>query len=163
MLSTQMEERLNQHLNEEIYSSYLYLSMSAYFSAEGWEGFAHWMNLQTNEEHIHAMKIYGYLNEQGGRVKLLAVAEPSQNFKSPKEAFKQALAHEQEITKKINELVDLAIKSNDHATQIFLQWFVTEQVEEEANASQIVQSLDRIGDADSGLWMLDRKLAARQA
>lgn len=163
MLSAQMEERLNQHLNEEIYSSYLYLSMSAYFSAEGWEGFAHWMKLQTNEEHIHAMKIYGYLNEQGGRVKLLAVAEPRQNFKSPKEAFKQALAHEQEITKKINELVDLAIKLNDHATQIFLQWFVTEQVEEEANASQIVQSLDRIGDADSGLWMLDRKLAARQA
>ncbi len=162
MLSTQMEERLNQHLNEEIYSSYLYLSMSAYFSAEGWEGFAHWLNLQTNEEHVHAMKIYGYLNEQGGRVKLLAVAEPQQNFKSPKEAFKQALAHEQDITKKINELVDLAIKLNDHATQIFLQWFVTEQVEEEANAGQIVQSLDRIGDADSGLWMLDRKLAARQ-
>jgi len=161
MLSEKMLEALNGQLNKEIYSAYLYLSMSAHSTYIGLKGFANWFMVQYQEESVHAMKIYDYINSQGGQLKLLAVAQPPAEFKSPSDMFEKTLEHERFVTKCINDLVDLAIKGKDHATNIFLQWFVTEQIEEEANDNEIISKLKLVGDKGDALLMVDRELAAR--
>jgi len=160
MLSEKMEEALNEQINKEMYSAYLYMAMSAHSKHIGLDGFANWFMVQYQEEMTHAMKIYDYINEQGGKVKLKAIKEPPSEFESPLDMFEKTLEHEKFITKSINELMDLAIKENDHATQIFLHWFVTEQIEEEANDNEIIAKLKLVGDGN-GLFMLDKELAAR--
>jgi len=162
MLSEKMLKALNKQLNAELYSSYLYLSMSAYFQSINLGGFANWMRVQTQEELTHAMKIYDYVNERGDRVALKQVEEPPSEWSSPLAAFQQAYQHEQKVTGMINELVNLAVEEGDHATNIFLQWFVSEQVEEEASADEIVQKLKLVGDDGGGIFMIDRELAQRR-
>ncbi len=161
MLSDKMLDMLNTQLNKELYSAYLYLSMSAYSTYIGLKGFANWFMVQYQEEMFHAMKIYDYINAQGGQVKLKAIDQPPGEFESPLDMFEKTLAHEQFITRSINELVELAIAEKDHATSIFLQWFVTEQIEEEANDNEIIARLKLIGKDGNGLIMLDRELATR--
>lgn len=162
MIGKKMQEALNQQINEELYSSYLYLAMSAYFEAENLRGFAHWMQVQAREENSHAHKLYHYLFERGGRVTLKAIAEPQAAWDNPLAAFKAAYKHEQHITGCINDLVGLSRSEKDYATEVFLQWFVKEQVEEEAHADEIVQMLKMIGEAKHGLFMADRQLAGRK-
>ena len=161
MLSKKMEAALNEQLNKEIYSAYLYMSMSAYSTYIGLKGFANWFMVQYQEEMMHAMKFYDYINNKGGRVKLMAIDAPPTEFQSPLDMFDKTLKHEQFVTKRINDLVDLAIKEKDHATNIFLQWYVTEQIEEEANDSDIIAKLKLVGETGEGLFMLDKELAAR--
>jgi ferritin len=161
VLSERMTGALNEQVNKEIYSAYLYLSMSAYSTFIGMKGFANWFMVQYQEEMVHAMKIYDYINDQGGQVKLLAVEQPPTEFGSPLEMFEKTLEHEKFVTKCINDLVDLAIKEKDHASNIFLQWFVTEQIEEEANDNEIISKLKLVGKDGKGLFMIDKELAAR--
>lgn len=161
MLSDRMCAALNAQINKELFSEYLYLSMSAWFEAQGLPGFANWMAVQAQEEHFHAMKLYGYIVERGGRVILEAIDKPESEFGSPAKAFDATLAHEQFITASINELVDVAIGIKDHATNQFLAWYVNEQVEEEANAQALIDKLRWIGDNGNALLMMDRELALR--
>jgi len=161
MLSNNMLSALNKQINKEIYSAYLYMSMSAYSQYTGLKGFANWFMVQYNEEMEHAMKIYTYVNDQGEQVKLMAIDEPPVEFDSPLDMFEKTLDHEKFITKSINELVDIAIAEKDHATVIFLQWFVTEQIEEEGNDNDIINQLKLVGDNGNGLIMLDRELGSR--
>ena len=161
MLSERITEALNKQINNEIYSAYLYLSMSAHSTFIGLKGFANWFMVQYQEEMVHAMKIYDYINAQGGQVKLMAVAQPPTEFGSPLEMFEKTLEHEKFVTKCINDLVDLAIEEKDHASNIFLQWFVTEQIEEEANDNEIISKLKLVGKEGNGLFMIDKELAAR--
>ena len=161
MIDGRMQEALNKHANAEFYSSYLYLSMSAYFQSINLPGFAHWMRVQAREELAHAMKFYDYVIERGGRVSLQAVEAPTAQWDSPLAAFEDAYRHEQKVTGLINQLVDEAVQTRDHATNAFLQWFVSEQVEEEASADAIVQKLKLMGDAPGGLFMIDHELAQR--
>ena len=161
MLSEKMQKALNDQINAELYSAYLYLSMSAYFESLNLGGFANWMKVQAQEETVHAMKLYAYTNERGGRVKLGAVEAPPWEWDSPLAVFEAAYQHEQKVTGLINDLVKTAKGENDHATEIFLQWFVTEQVEEEASADAVVQQIKLVGDAPGGLFMLDRELGQR--
>jgi len=156
-----MEEALNGQINKEMYSAYLYMSMSAHSTNIGLPGFANWFMVQYHEEMEHAMKIYDYVNDQDGKVKLNAIDEPLSIFKDVMDMFQKTLKHEQFITKSINELVDLAIKEKDHATQIFLQWFVTEQIEEEGNDNDIIAKLKLTGDKGNGLFMIDKELGNR--
>jgi len=161
MISKRMVDELNKQINREMYSAYLYMSMSAYSEYLGLKGFANWFMVQYQEEMEHAMRFYHYINDQGEQVKLMAIEEPLSAFESPLDMFEKTLAHEQFITKSINDLVDIAIEEKDHATNIFLQWFVTEQIEEEANDNDIISRLQRIGDNGNGLLMLDKELGAR--
>ena len=161
MLSKKMEKALNGQINAELYSSYLYLAMSAYFESTGLGGFSRWMQAQAQEELLHAMKFYHFVNERGGRVVLDMIEAPTSKWKTPMAVFQATYAHEQKVTGLINSLVDLAVKEKDHATNSFLQWFVTEQVEEEATANEIVDKLKLVADAPGGLFMLDRELGAR--
>lgn len=161
MLNERITEALNKQINNEIYSAYLYLSMSAHSTFIGLKGFANWFMVQYQEEMVHAMKIYDYINAQGGQVKLMAVAQPPTEFGSPLEMFEKTLEHEKFVTKCINDLVDLAIEEKDHASNIFLQWFVTEQIEEEANDNEIISKLKLVGKEVNGLFMIDKELAAR--
>ena len=163
MLQKEMAEALNKQVNEEFYSAYLYLQMSAYFDSIGLKGFAHWMMVQYQEEVGHGMKIYNYLLSQGEEIKLLPIAEPPHEWESPLHVFEETLKHEQHITQCINDLVDLAEKLKDRATFNFLQWFVDEQVEEEENDREIIEKLKLVGDSKNGLFMIDRELAGRQA
>lgn len=160
MLSKKMEKALNDQIKWEYYSAYLYLSLSSYFTGLGLPGFANWMDVQFQEEQFHARKMFDYVNEKGGRAVLQAIEAPQSDWKSPLDAFDFALKHEYHVTKRINDLMSLAQKENDHASAIFLQWFVTEQVEEEANFGDTVNKLKLVGDG-GGLFMLDRELAAR--
>ena len=161
MLSDKMVEALNTQMNRELYSAYLYMSMSAHSTYVGLKGFANWFMVQYQEEMTHAMKFYDYINDQGGKVKLIEIAEPLKDFESPLDMFEKTLKHEQFVTKCINELVDLAIEEKDHATNIFLQWYVTEQIEEEGNDNDIISKLKLIGDDGNGLLTLDKELMAR--
>ena len=161
MLSKEMENALNEQLNREMYSAYLYMSMSSYAASVGLKGFANWFMVQYHEEMLHAMKLYEHVNVRGGRSILKAIAEPPAEFASPLDMFQKTLAHEQYITASINERMELAIAEKDHATQIFLQWYVTEQVEEENNDNEIIAQLKIIKDDPQGLILLDRELAAR--
>ena len=161
MIKKKMQEALNYQLNRELYSSYLYLSMSAYFQSINMKGFAHWMRVQTQEELAHAMKFYDYLVQRRGRVILSSIEDPPLEWGSPLEAFEHVYEHEQKVTALINDLVDLAISEQDHTTNNFLQWFVTEQVEEEESASEVVEKLKLVGDATEGLFVLDKELGQR--
>ena len=161
MLSQKMEQALNQQLNAELYSAYLYLSMAAYYYSINLNGFANWMTVQNLEETMHAMKFYTYINDRGGRITLDQIAAPPTAWNSPLEVFEQTLKHEVKVTGLINNLVDLAITERDHAANAFLQWFITEQVEEEASANEIIQTMKLAGNDPHALFMLDRELATR--
>jgi ferritin len=161
MLSQPVQDAINDQIQKELYSAYVYLSMAAYFEAENLTGAAHWMRLQSNEEVEHAMKLFEFLNDRAGRVKLQAIQQPPVEFASPVAVFQEALAHEQKVTKSIHDLYALVVQENDYPTQVMLQWFIDEQVEEEKNAGDIVAQLKRIGDSATALFMLDRQLASR--
>jgi len=161
MISKKMEKALNEQVNAELFSAYLYLSMEAYFKSLNLNGIATWMRVQTQEEVMHAMKIYDYVNERGGRVILKSISEPQAEWKSPLAAFEAAYQHEQKVTALINGLVNLAIEEKDHAANMFLQWFVNEQVEEESSADAIVQKLKLMADAPGGMYMLDNEMGQR--
>jgi ferritin len=161
MFSKKMEKALNEQVNAELYSAYLYLSMEAYFKSLNLNGFANWMMVQTQEEVSHAMKIYEFIDERGGRITLKAIDGPQTKWDSPLAVFKAVYEHEQKVTSLINDLVNLAIEEKDHATNSFLQWFVNEQVEEEASADQVVQQLKMMEKAPGGMFMLDRELGQR--
>lgn len=163
MINKKVEEAINNQINAEMFSSYLYKAMSAYFADMNLTGMAAWMDVQAQEEMTHALKFYDYIIERGGRVKLMAIEEPAFEWGAPIEAFKAAYEHEQYITGRINDLTDLAIQEKDHATMIMLQWFVTEQVEEEASVSEIVGKMEMIGDSKHGVYMLDKELGGRGA
>ena len=154
MVSDKMQKAINSQINAEMFSSYLYLSMAAYFESENWNGFAAWMQKQSYEEYGHAMKLYKYLNEVGGRVVLEAIEKPKTEWKSATEIFEESLKHEIYITDRINELTNLAISEKDHATNIFLHWFVTEQVEEVSSVTTIVNKFKLIGDNKSALYAI---------
>ncbi|OHB64116.1 MAG: ferritin [Planctomycetes bacterium RBG_13_60_9] len=162
MISAKVEKALNEQINEELYSSYLYLSMAAWFESQNLPGFASWMRVQVREENTHAMKFVEFINERRGRVALQAIKEPTKEWESPLAAFEAALKHEQHITGRINELVNLAVAEKDHATGAFLQWFVNEQVEEEAAADSVVQKLTIAKDAPGALLMLDHAMGERK-
>lgn len=161
MISKTLEKAINKQINKELYSEYLYVAMQAWFADQNLDGFANWMAVQGQEEHFHAMKFFNYLIERGGRVELLAIEKPPKDFTKPLKAFQMALEHEQFITKSINELMDLAIKESDHAAKSFLQWYVDEQVEEEASADRIVHRLEMVKDNPQGLFMMDNELGQR--
>lgn len=161
MLDKKMENALNKQIKNEFYSAYLYMSMSASCTSLGLKGFANWFMVQYHEEMFHAMKIYEYINNRGGSIKLAAIKQPPISFKSPLDMFTQTLKHEQSVTRSVNDLVELAIKLKDHASQIFLQWYVSEQVEEENNDNDILARLKLIGKDNNGLFMLDRELSGR--
>ncbi len=162
MLSKKMEKALNDQINAEFYSSYLYLSMSAWFTDQNLRGMARWMGLQAREEWGHGMKIFDYVQEAGGTVKLAALEAPPTTFKSPLAIFQAALKHERKVTTLIDKLADTAAAEKDKATGIFLQWFITEQVEEEANATEIVARLEMVeGGAPHALMMIDSTLGRR--
>jgi ferritin len=162
MLSAKMEKALNDQINAELFSYYLYLSMSTWFTSRNLGGFAGWMIVQAGEENEHAMKFYGHIHERGGRVKLQPIEGPQVEWNSPLEAFKAAYEHEKYITGRIHNLVKMALEESDYASNSFLQWFVDEQVEEEAAASEIVERLKMIGDHTGGLMMLDHELGKRR-
>lgn len=160
-MDKKMEKEMNAQINREIFSSYLYLSMAAYFDAENLGGFAQWMKVQAMEEMMHAMKFYTFIFDRGGSVTLDAIEKPEGTFKSIQQIFEKTLDHEKFVTKNINNLYALAQKQNDHASLIFLEWFVTEQVEEEKNAMDILAKLKYVGDKGQGILMLDKELSAR--
>jgi ferritin len=161
MMKEKMNEAINRQINEEAFSSYLYLSMSAWFERQNLKGFANWMKVQAQEEAVHAKIFFDHIVERGGEVKLLAIAAPKTAWASPLEAFRDTLEHEKHITSCIHGLMDLAIEEKDHAGAIALQWFVTEQVEEEANAEELLAKVEMVGESKNGLFMMDRELGAR--
>jgi ferritin len=162
MLSKKIENAINKQINAELWSAYLYLSMSAHFESINLGGFANWMRVQAQEELGHAMKFYHHVIERRGRVTVTAIATPSISWKSPLNAFEDAFKHEQKVTGMINYLVNMAAGEKDHATANMLQWFIDEQVEEESSTDAIVQKLKMIGTNTGGLYMLDRELAQRK-
>ena len=162
MLSSVIQDNMNQQINAEFYSAYLYLSMAAHFERENLRGMAHWMQIQAKEEAGHAMKFFKFIVERGGRVTLTSIAAPATTWDSPQAIFDAVYKHERHVTSLINKLVDLVVAEKDHASGVFLQWFVNEQVEEEANASEILHQIKMLGDSKPGLFMLDRQLAQRQ-
>jgi len=161
MINSEIEKSLNKQLNEELYSSYFYLAMSAYFENNAFDGFASWMRIQAEEERIHAMKIYDYIHQVGGKVKLTTIKTPKTEWASPLEVFKDTYKHECEVTKNINNIVDLAITVKDHATNNFMQWFISEQVEEEASSQRLLDKMKLIGNDKQGLFLLDREFGQR--
>jgi len=156
-----MQKALNDQIQAELYSAYLYLSMQAWFDSKNLSGFANWMNIQAQEETAHAMKFYNYLCERSGTVELQVIQQPPNKWNSPLAVFKHTLEHEQAVTARINDLVDSAQNQKDHATSSFLRWFVDEQVEEEASADAILQQLKLAKDAPGALFMIDRELGQR--
>ncbi len=162
MLSEKMQAAMNDQINAELHSAYLYLAMVAYFEDQNFTGMAHWMRLQAEEELGHAMKFFDFINERRGRVMLHPIQGVPNTWDSPLAAFEAALEHEQKVTALINALVDLAHEERDHAADSFLQWFVDEQVEEEASADAVVQKLRLAGDAPQALLFLDDQLGQRQ-
>ena len=161
MISKKMVKALNEQVNAELFSAYLYLSMEAHFKSLNLNGFANWMRVQTQEEISHAMKIYGFIDERGGRITLKAIEGPQTKWDSPPAVFKDVYKHEQKVTSLINDLVDLAIEEKDHATNTFLQWFVNEQVEEEATFQGLLDKLNLVRGKGDGLLMLDKELSTR--
>ncbi|MGM0622927.1 MAG: ferritin [Campylobacterota bacterium] len=161
MISQKMTEALNKQLNKEYHSAYIYLGLSAYASKLGYNGCASWFMVQYQEEVAHGMKIYSYLDDQGADIELLDIK--AFNFKGEgiKNAFEEAFKHEQKMTGWLNDLSDLALKEKDHATYNMLQWFVMEQVEEEALFSEIIDKINLIGESGNGMYSLDKELGAR--
>ncbi len=163
MLGKAIQDAMNEQMKNEFYSAYQYLSMAAYCESENLPGFAHWMRTQAREETEHAMKFYDFILDRNGRVVLRGIEGPVVEFGSPLEVFERALGHEQEVTAMINDLYGLAVRENDYASQAFLQWFVTEQVEEEKNTGDVAETLKKIGDKSEALFLLDRELGQRRA
>ena len=161
MLSEKMQDALNGQINAELYSSYLYLAMSAYFESVNLRGAAKWMRVQAAEENAHAMRIYDHVIGRGGRATLKAIDAPPAKWDSPLAAFRAAHAHEVKVTGMIHRLVELAESDKDPAARGMLQWFVDEQVEEEASVEEIVQKLTMIKDSPNGLFMMDHRLGER--
>jgi ferritin len=161
MISQAMQDAINEQINKEMYSSYLYLSMAAYFEATGLPGAAKWMHVQSGEEHEHAMKLFHHLADRGGKVALKAIAAPEAEWAGPMAAFKAVYEHEQFITKSINDLYEVALKEKDYPAQILLQWYINEQVEEEKNAAEVVASMQRIENHETAVLQLDHQLGKR--
>jgi ferritin len=161
MISDKMVKGITRQINREIYSGYFYLAMASYAQDAGLAGVANWFNIQLQEELSHAKKLYDYLQQQNVRVMLESIESPPQDFSSITDLFKQTLEHEKKVTAMINDLINMAIDQKDRATEIMLQWFVTEQVEEEANAQEILQKLKVFGEKGDALLMIDRELAGR--
>lgn len=161
MLSQKIQDAFNQQLNAELYSAYLYVSMSAYFDSTNLKGMASWMRIQASEEVQHALKFYNFIDERGGRVLLAPIDGPKTAWQSALEVFEETCEHEAKVTGLINELVDLSIKEKDHAANAFLQWFVTEQVEEEATPREIADKLKLAGNHAGALFMIDQQLGQR--
>jgi ferritin len=161
MLTKPVQEAINHQIKSELHSAYVYLAMAAYCEAMNLRGFAHWMRVQSQEELSHAMKLFEYVNDRGGRVSLQAIDAPPFDFSSPLAMMEEVLQHERKVTAMINALYEVALKENDYATQVHLQWFLTEQVEEEKNASEAVERLKMIGAQTAGLLLMDRELGAR--
>ena len=162
MLGKTIQDAINEQIKNEFYSAYQYLSMAAYFESTNLAGFSRWMRVQSQEEMEHAMKFYDFILDRGGRVVLQAMEQPVVEFGSPLEVFERALEHERKVTAMINDLYGLALRENDYASQTFLQWFVTEQVEEEKNTGDVVETLKMIGDKSEALFLLDRELGQRE-
>ena len=161
MLNERMNAALNEQVNAEMYSAYLYLSMQAYFQKMNLKGFVNWMNVQVQEEMAHARGLYDYIQERGGEIVLEAIAKPDLKWNSPLQVFEDVLKHEQLVTSKINNLADIADETKDRAAGLFLQWYIKEQVEEEASVSGVLETLRMIKDDKHALLLLDRELAAR--
>ncbi|MBV9454802.1 MAG: ferritin [Rubrobacter sp.] len=162
MLNQAIQDAINEQIKNELYSAHQYLSMSAYCESITLPGFAHWMRTQAQEEREHAMKFYNFLLSRNGRVILQAIDQPVVEFGSPIEVFEQALEQEQKVTAQINELYGLTASENDYASQVFLQWFLTEQVEEEKNVGDVLETLTMIGDKGEALFLFDRELGTRE-
>jgi len=161
-MDAQLEKLIQDQIKNEWYSAYLYLSMAAWFETQNLEGFAHWMYKQAGEEQVHGKKMFDFLIDRGVKVVLQAIAQPPADFASPIAVFEQSYAHEQKVTALINGIADQADKVNDHPTKVFIQWFITEQVEEEKNASQILDLLKKIPPASGAVFQLDHQLGKRQ-
>lgn len=161
MISKKMQDAMNEQIKHELESAYLYLSVAAYFHSLGLDGMAQWMRVQTQEEMVHAMKFFDHIRDRDGRIELLALARPKEEWSSPLAAFQDAYEHEKFITSKINALAKLAAEEADYAANTLLHWFSDEQVEEEASTSKVTHMLERIGDSGTGLIMLDRELGNR--
>jgi len=162
-IGKKMNDALNGQINEEIFSAYLYFAMAADFEAKDWPGVASWMKIQAQEEMGHALKIYNWINERGGKAVFAAIEKPQESWETALELFEGALEHEQHITSCFYNLVKIARDEGDISAEIFLQWFVTEQVEEEANASEIVGKIKKVKDSQNGMYMLDKELSVRSA
>jgi ferritin len=161
MLNPKIQDAFNKQLNAELYSSYLYISMAAYFDSKNLMGMSHWMKVQAQEEIGHALRFYNFINERGGRVLVTAIDGPGTEWDSPLKIFEEAYKHECKVTGLINDLVDLSIKEKDHAANTFLQWFVTEQVEEEASTQEVVEKIKLTADSSGALFILDKELSQR--
>lgn len=163
MLNEKVQIAINEQIKDELYSAYLYLSMAAYCEAENLPGMGRWMKMQYQEEYMHAMKFFDFVNERGGRVVLQAIDQPPVEFESALDVFEKTLEHEQKVTALINDVYALALEEKDYATQMMLHWFIEEQVEEESAATEILERLRMIGDSTGALMMLDRELGQRGA
>jgi ferritin len=161
MIGKSMQEAMNEQINKEFYSSYLYLSMAAYFEDKNLMGFAHWMRLQADEEREHAMKFYNFILDRGGRVYLKGIDAPETDWKSNLEVAEQVAEHEGKVTASIQDLYELAMKEKDYPAQVMLQWFISEQVEEEKNAAELVAKLRLIEERGTAVLMLDHRLSKR--
>ena len=161
-MDKKLEDAINKQINNEIYSAYLYLSMAAYFESTNLEGFSKWMKIQAKEEMSHAMKFFEFLNDRGEKVILEQIAQPPAKFASPEDVFKKSLSHEKKVTSLINKLYDLANKLKDTSASIMLQWFITEQVEEEKNASLVLEKLKLVSSSSPALLMLNAELGKRE-
>ena len=161
MLKPNVLEGLNDQITKELYSAYVYFSMSAWLETQGLRGFAHWMRMQAQEELMHVMKLYTYIIDKSGRIEFKTIQSPKNTWESPLKAVEDAYKHECDVSESINKLVSLSTKEEDHSTRVFLQWFVSEQVEEEANADALVQKLKLIEGFPAGLFMIDNELATR--
>ncbi len=161
MISKTMQDAMNDQINKELFSSYLYLSMAAYFEDKNLPGFSHWMRIQEAEEREHAMKLYDYLLERGGKVTLRAIDAPKTEWSSTLEVAQEVAAHEAKVTASIHALYETALKEKDYPAQVMLQWFITEQVEEEKNAAEIVANLKLIEERGTAVLMLDHRLSKR--
>jgi ferritin len=162
MFAKTVHDAMNKQINHELYSSYLYLAMAAHFEKEGLPGFATWMMAQSEEERAHAMKFFHYIYERGGSVVLEEIGKPPAKFKKPLDVMTQVLEHERKVTALITSIYDIAVKEKDYPSQAMLQWFVTEQVEEEKTAADVVDRLTKIGDAPAMLFMMDAQMGARK-
>ena len=161
MISAKLQKAVNNQIQAEMYSANLYLAMSGYCTSKGLKGFANWLRVQYQEETMHALKFVDYILARGGELELKAIDAVPVDFGTPVEVFEKILAHEEHVTSLINKLHEVAVDEKDVAAQIFLQWFVTEQVEEEATASEVLEQLKMVGDKSSGLFYLDKELATR--
>lgn len=161
-MNTKLLKEMNEQINKEMFSGYLYLAMAAHFEAQNLSGFAGWMEVQAKEELEHAMKFYSFLIDLGEKVDLSAIDQPQKEFGTPTQVFEQVLEHEKFVTGRIHMLYEIALEGKDYATQVFLQWFVNEQVEEEKNATEILETLKLAGESGNFLFMLDRKLGERK-